>query len=120
MAELSDYLNGLGAWRPSHHFEGPKDEEDNAYIPNQPINNFKLGLIVSNIIDMKYPKKQPRIIPAEIPNYLPLRMLCLGYTFSGRKTLCQFLQQKYDIKVLQMNEILKEALESVQIYAMSY
>lgn len=114
MAELHDYLNGLGAWRPQHKFDPPKDEEDNQYIPNEPINNFKLGLIVSNLIDMKYPQRDPLVAPADVPNYLPLRLLSLGYQFSGRKTLCDFLRKKYDLNVLDMNEILKEALDLVR------
>jgi len=114
LAELNDYLNGLGAWKPIHQFDPPKDEEDITYIPNEPINNFNLGQLVANILDMKYPQNQPQVFPAEIPNYLPLKMLCLGYNFSGRKTLCNFLKEKYDIQVLHFNEILKEAFEAVR------
>jgi len=115
VAELYDYLNGLGAWKPIHQFDPPKDEEDNTYIPNAPLNNFNLGQLVSNLIDMKYPQREPIVVPAEIPNYLPLKILSLGYDFSGRKTLCEFLKNKYDIQVLHINDILNEALENVRL-----
>lgn len=120
MVELQDYLTGLGMWKPTHKFDTPKQGEEEQYIPNNPINNFNLGLLISNIIDLKYPQRPPRKFPEDIPNYLPLKLLSLGYNFSGRNTLCNALKERYDIEVLQMNEILKEALDLVNISLYTY
>lgn len=114
--ELKDYLNGVGAWRPKHKFDPPKNEDDNQYIPNEPINNFNLGFLISNIIDLKYPQREPLKVPEDIPNYLPLKLLCLGYDFSGKNTLCSFLNERYGIEVLRIDEILNEAIDLVSIF----
>jgi len=111
--ELNDYLNGNGAWKPVHNFDAPKDEDDTTYIPNKPLNNYKLGELVANIIDMSYPQQHVQEVPSDIPNHLPLRLLSLGQDFSGKETLCTFLKEKYDIQVLQMKDILDEAIELV-------
>lgn len=48
-------------------------------------------------------------MPEDVPNYLPLRLISMGYDFSGRKTLATHLKNKFDIEVLEMPEIIKEA-----------
>ena len=82
-------------------------------IPESPINNFALGSIIQNIIDLRYPKKQQPKPSSDVPNYLPLRLLSIGYPFSGKKSLCAFLKQKYGIEILKLDDIIKEAVELV-------
>jgi len=122
LAELHNYLNGYGQWQPFHQAKpitsgsqskqaiGPADDF-NVPVPEKPINNTDLGLLVKNLIDMKYPPKQRPNPSSDIPNHLPLRLLALGYPFSGRKTVSNFLKQKYGVEVLKMDEILKEAVD---------
>jgi len=119
--ELDSYLNGRGSWKPFHRSKGTQggpskttlNTIDDQTIPEQPINNANLGIIVQNIIDMRYPPKQMPIPSSDIPQYLPLRLLCLGNPFSGRKTLAAFLKQKYGLEVLKIEDIIKEAIDLV-------
>jgi len=120
--ELDSYLNGRGYWKPFHRSKGVQGNStskttlnavEDQNISEYPINNTDLGMIVQNIIDMKYPPKQSPAPSSDIPKYLPLRLLCLGNPFSGRKTLGTFLKQKYGIEVLKMEDIVKEAIELV-------
>jgi len=120
LAELHNYLNGYGQWQPFHQTKAANssaqskqaiDDFNAVAIPEKPINNTDLGLLVRNLIDMKYPPKTRPTPSSDIPNHLPLRILALGYPFSGRKTLANFLKQKYGVEVLKMDEILKEAVD---------
>lgn len=110
--ELDDYISGKGQWRPMHKFNGPENEEDNKYIPNEPINNFILGGVVETIIDLAFPEKKAVSIP-DVPRYMPLKLVVSGYAFSGKRTLCKFIKEKYGVEILQVDEIIKELLELV-------
>lgn len=110
--ELQDYINGLGQWKPTHNFAEPENEDDNKYIPNKPVNNFLLGGVVETIIDANFPEKRPPA-SSDMPNYMPLKLMMMGYAFSGKRSLCKVLKEKYGLKVLQLDEIIKEAIEMV-------
>ena len=52
-----------------------------------------------------------------MPNDLPLKLAILGKAFSGKKTIAKQLQEKYggekNIKIFNMDEIIKEALDYI-------
>lgn len=95
-----------------HKFNGPENDDDAKYIPNQPINNFLLGGVVETIIDLFYPEKR-EIVKPDVPSYMPLKLVVTGYSFSGKRTLCKFLKEKYGLEVLQVDEIIREFIELV-------
>lgn len=113
-SELHNYLNGLETWRPNHKL--PPGEEFMSSVLERPISNEALGSVVQNIIDTTYPANQPQKPSSEIPNHLPLRLVSLGYPFSGRKTLGAFLKQKYGVEMFRIDEIVKEAVELVSTF----
>lgn len=54
---------------------------------------------------------------ARVPNNLSLKLAILGRAFSGKKTIAKQLQEKYggekNIKVFNMDEVIKEALDYI-------
>jgi len=110
--ELSDYLTGQGVWKVKNvKIDNLRPQEADLEILQAPENNFNLGKLVHHVIDLKFPAPEPPKAPADIPNYLPLKLLSLGYTFSGRKTLARHLRDKYNIHIIQMNELIEEAFQ---------
>ena len=71
-----------------------------------------IGDIVLQIIENQFSKKY-EMIKSEMPKYMPLKLLILGYDFSGRKSISQLLKSKYDILVIQTDELVVELVELV-------
>ena len=91
-----DYLNTTGPW---------------CYNPCQ--NNSLLGDILETVLPIAYPDDPDPPMP-EGPYYLPLKLLLLGPTFSGKKTQAKRLQELYGLKLIEVPKILEEAKKVMQ------
>ena len=71
-----------------------------------------MGGILFKLIENQFPSTY-KIFEPEMPKYMPLKLLMLGYDFSGKKTMCELLKSKYDIEVIQTEELIRELVEMV-------
>lgn len=118
--ELGDYINGRGIWLPIHKGEQPENPElDEKFLPCFPINNYYLGNLVKFLI-MNIYKNEEKIKSnhenIKNTNYLPLKLALLGYDFSGKKTLLSFMQKKYGLEGIYIEQLLEEALKKADYY----
>ncbi|KAH6574351.1 hypothetical protein BASA62_002468 [Batrachochytrium salamandrivorans] len=94
-AELNDYLDSTGIW----------------CTPLQiPITNPLLGRLLEDIMELTtMPDVLHEIIP--IPS-APLRIAILGKPFSGKLTLAKNLAQIYNMTLICMDDLIKEAISA--------
>lgn len=52
--------------------------------------------------------------------YLGLTLSIIGYDFSGKKTIANFLKQKYGLEVLKVESIIQECFERVIFFEILY
>lgn len=113
--ELNDYIQGKGVWTPVHKGENPENPElDDKYTPGNPLNNYYLGNLVKFLIFSVYNKENLNgntATEAKNTNYLPLKLALLGYDFAGKRNLLTFIQKKYGLEAIFMENLLEEALE---------
>jgi hypothetical protein len=119
--ELSQYLNAQGQWRlpkllgPKSHEQpidpkvDPLGEAGRVKIPQQPINNELLGNLLAKLIDQKYPPPKPEPLP-EYPSYLPIKLCLIGKFYSGKSTLTRYLQNKFNLELISVEDIINEAI----------
>jgi len=67
--------------------------------------------VVQELIDKKFPKHDKPSPADDVPTYLPLKGIMMGYPFSGRKTLAKILAEKYGVLVVQYDELIKESVD---------
>ncbi|KAK6091403.1 hypothetical protein MT418_8550 [Batrachochytrium dendrobatidis] len=92
-AELSDYLNSFGIWQLS---------------AQNPVTNFLLGQLVENIMTLSaVPEAVYETVP--IP-CVPLRVAIIGKPFSGKITLARSLAEMYNMTLLRVDDLMKEAI----------
>lgn len=112
LQELTDYTEGRGLWTPVHKGECPENPElDDKYTPKIPINNFYLGNLTRFLIMKSYNQEKQVESSKSSTNYLPLKLSILGYDFSGKKTLISYMQQKYGIEPIFIDQLIEEALD---------
>ena len=92
---LNEYLESRNKWEGS--------------IPNDDY----LGDTLEILIDTSFPPEPLPSMP-EGPHYLPLKVLILGPTFSGKKTQLKKVQEVYGLKLFEMKSIVEEAHKIVQ------
>lgn len=113
--ELNDYIQGKGIWIPFHKGENPENPElDDKYMPESPLNNFYLGNLVKFLIFSVYNKEnrnEDSVLEEKNTNYLPLKLALLGYDFAGKRNLLTFIQKKYGLEAIFMENLVEEALE---------
>jgi hypothetical protein len=75
-------------------------------------NNF-LGNIVNFLINDFYKNEQSYVKTPSVNEYLGLTLSIIGYDFSGKETIANFLKQKYGLEVLKMENVIQECFERV-------
>ena len=118
--ELKQYLNAEGQWKvpvvsPKSH-ETPIDlkldplgEAGRVKIPKTPINNEYLGNLLARLIDLKHPKDTIEN-KVEYPQYLPIKLVLLGKFYSGKSTVTRYLQNKFNLEIISVDQIVSEAI----------
>ena len=76
-------------------------------------NNNVLGDFLVDIVDVACPMEEKLPIP-KIPNHLPLKITILGSDFSGKKTVANFLKEKFGLEIINPEKILNEAMSIVK------
>ncbi|EGR31169.1 hypothetical protein IMG5_116400 [Ichthyophthirius multifiliis] len=114
--QFQDYLTGQGIWVPQHNF--PQNEEDEKNIPNHAINNYFLGDLIIQILEKYYEQKleEQKKIKNNHFDWLPIKIAILGYQFSGKKTIANLLQQKYNVKILSVEKLLNDLIDTWRQY----
>jgi hypothetical protein len=86
-----------------------------SYLENEDIwcfnpcnNNFLLGDIIETIIPIAYPDDPDPSLP-EGPHYLPLKVLLIGPSFSGKKTQLKKLQEIFGLKAFEVSKIVEDS-----------
>jgi hypothetical protein len=66
--------------------------------------------VLENLINVAYPMNQPAA-KSNVPLYMPLKLGFVGNTLSGKTTLSQKLAQKYNLILINPQQIINEAFE---------
>ena len=138
--ELENYLEGRGIWKvdltralnghastPSNNNvtnqsnigtanlgaspSGQSDEK--TFIPQGPINNYSLGNIVNYMLHAKFPPEKFKMTPS-FPKDGSVIISLLGYPYSGKKTVANFLASKYHLHIVKLEEIISELFSKVR------
>lgn len=48
--------------------------------------------------------------PLDLPSHLPLKISLIGGKFSGRRTLANYLNQKFGLEIINVDQIIKDAI----------
>jgi hypothetical protein len=119
--ELGQYLSAKGQWNlpsiltpKSHELPidpkiDPTGEAGRVKIPSKPVNNEYLGNLVARLIDQKYPKKEDPPLPP-YPSYLPIKLCLIGKFYSGKSTVTRYLQNKFNLEIISVEEIINEGI----------
>ena len=117
--ELGLYLKAEGQWKtkvltPKAHDlpVDPKADAIEAFrvkVPESPVNNEYLGNLVTNIIDQKHPSLAETEV-ANYPMYLPIKLCLLGKFYSGKSTVTRYLQNKFNLEIISVDQIVNEAV----------
>jgi hypothetical protein len=118
--ELQQYLYAQGQWHvpvsPPKSYELPVDpkidplgEASRVKIPKAPVNNEFLGNLMSKLIDLKYPSVKTET-ETFYPMYLPIKLALLGKFYSGKSTVTRYLQNKFNLEIISMEQIVNEAI----------
>eukprot|EP00792_Barthelona_sp_PAP020_P008642 TRINITY_DN3233_c3_g9_i1.p1 TRINITY_DN3233_c3_g9~~TRINITY_DN3233_c3_g9_i1.p1 ORF type:complete len:1231 (+),score=390.45 TRINITY_DN3233_c3_g9_i1:32-3694(+) len=92
-----------------------KEEDIDADFPGSENQSF------ANILSSLYRLVKPNTIietPPSMYNF-PLKIALLGYDFSGKSELAEFLASRFFLHVFKMNELIDEAIESSKMLEMS-
>jgi adenylate kinase family enzyme len=89
--------------------EAALDEAD-MVIDDAPANNYYVGDAVEQIININYEARGRQLRPRN-PHYLNLKLCLVGYAFSGKKYQAAELQKKYGLEVLQLTDLVEEAVK---------
>lgn len=124
--EMQDFTNSEGQWdleiKPRNFAEAilkdkkyselgddapPIEEIESNYLANKesygPINNYIFGDIMESLIDQIYPYQENKT-DIDFPQYLPVKVTIIGRSYSGRSTIGNFLNQKYGLEVICIEE----------------
>ena len=109
-------MSGKGEWLPTHDVKYDEEDETPAEdrVPKNLQNNFYLGDLLELVIDLQHPAKE-EVKKTDIPNWLPLKLSLLGYAFSGKKTLAELVQQKYNLELISVEDLINECIEIAQV-----
>lgn len=47
---------------------------------------------------------------------MALKLVIIGYSFSGKKTIAEFLKEKYNLEVISLELLIQEAMEMVFLF----
>lgn len=81
----------------------------NVDSPNETLLYTTVSSEIVQLIDLVYPphSAQPKEL---LSSYMPLKLCLFGSTLSGRHTQALKLSQKYGVNIIDLNDIIKEAL----------
>ena len=95
--ELKEYLHMKGGWI---NAEGTSKEGTL---------NLSVAREITQLIDVVHPPRSAEI-KEKISTYMPLKVCLFGSTLSGRHTQAIKLSQKYGVSIIDLKEVIKEAL----------
>jgi hypothetical protein len=97
---------------PPKSHETPLQPGDDTYrvrIPSRPVNNEMLGNIISKLISQMYPQVKEEVV-LEYPKYLPIKLCLLGKTYSGKEPVSSYIQTRFNLEVISIEEIINHAI----------
>lgn len=68
-----------------------------------------MGDAIEQIIKLNH-EDRPKLKHPQTPNWLPLKLALVGYPFSGKKSQAAQIQEKYNLNVFVMDELINEAI----------
>jgi len=129
--EMEDFMHSKGQWdveiKPRNFAEAylqdkkfadmdekpPIEEIEEIYNNDKtshgPINNHLFGDIMESLIEKIYPYKEEKK-DIDYPQFLPVKISIIGRSHSGRSTIGQFLNQKYDVDIINIEELVKDGI----------
>lgn len=73
-----------------------------------------MGDFLHGVVDRVNKKAPMKEKPADIPDYMPLKITIVGEKFSGKKAIASLLKQKYGLAVIDVNEVIDQAVKAVR------
>ena len=80
-------------------------------IPLEAPKNYNLGCSIQRIIDLNFAEEEIVQEP-QVPFHLPLKLSILGHSFAGKMTQAILLAKKYNLEMIELAMLVKEALEA--------
>jgi adenylate kinase family enzyme len=96
--ELQDYISFQGSWACG----------DSALVKNEGLSN-----LIEDLFQITLPPIEP--YPVTIIPAVPLRIALTGKKYSGKSTLAKVLADKYQMTVLRIDDLVKEAIANADI-----
>ena len=92
--EFNDYL----------HFSGSWESNNEGLIKNH---DALANIIDQLIISKKRPEEKIPLVP--LPS-VPIRMALIGKNYAGKKTISKFLAEKYNLSIIDVDELIRDAV----------
>lgn len=91
---------------------------DEKYTPNKPVNNFYLGNLVAKVLCQMFPNdlKTVQNVVQTQPDLLAIKVIIMGYQFSGKKTVADCLNKKYDLTLLSITKQIGDLMNKLRQY----
>ena len=91
--------------------EDPKD----LIIPKENIKNCLFGDLIGILIDIKYEEEKKKLqeereSQKNLFRYIPIKIALIGKDFSGKRTQAKILSENYPLKIYDLGELVKDAL----------
>ena len=91
--------------------EDPKD----LIIPKENIKNCLFGDLIGILIDLKYDEEKKKLqeereSQKNLFRYIPIKIALIGKDFSGKRTQAKILSENYPLKIYDLGELVKDAL----------
>lgn len=67
------------------------------------------------LVNMLNPVKPKNILPAEVPNFLPIKIALIGSNYTGKKTLASKIAKKFKLAIFDIRKLVERSLQIVKI-----
>lgn len=112
--EMKDYIGGRNYWAVQVQRDAgqPVEADKDGALPDTALNNYYLGNVLKLLFGKHFTQAESTAEETKTAFKPELGACLIGLEFAGKKTAAEHLAKEYDLKVVRVDSIIQERLNS--------